>query len=265
MDLKKITEKICAVAGEAGEFIRKERASFNRDAIKQKDTHDFVSYVDITSEKLIVERLSGLIPGTGFIAEEGTVAQQQSEYTWVVDPLDGTTNFLHNIGLHSVSIGLAHNKIPVAGAVLSIESGELFYAWKDGGAWLNNRKIHVSDTSSLNLSLVGTGFPVKNYSRLDSYMKCLEYFIRNTSGARRMGSVAIDLSWLACGRFDAFFEYGLSPWDVAAGTIIVREAGGKISTFAGDEKNVDGNEIVAANNLLFEEVQKITSTFMILK
>lgn len=265
MDLKKITENICAVAEEAGEFIRKERVSFNPDNIRYKDTHDFVSYVDVSSEKLIVERLSGLIPGSGFIAEEGTVVQQKSEYTWVIDPLDGTTNFLHNIGHHSVSIGLAHNMIPVAGAVLSIESGELFYAWKDGGAWLNNRKIHVSSVSSLNLSLVGTGFPVKNYSRLDDYLKCLEYFIRNTSGVRRMGSVAIDLSWLACGRFDAFFEYGLSPWDVTAGIIILREAGGRISTFGGDEEYVNGSEILAANGLLFEEVQKITSTFMIRK
>jgi len=209
-----------------------------------------------------VERLSELLPGSAFITEEGTVRTEEAEYTWVIDPLDGTTNFMHHIGLHSVSIGLMHGKEPVAGVVLSVEAKELFYAWKDGGAWLNNRQIHVSDTSSIDTSLFSTGFPFKNYSRLDNYMKCLEYFIRNTSGVRRMGSVAIDLSWLACGRYDAFFEYGLNPWDVTAAIVIIREAGGRISTFTGDEKNVNGSEIIAANNILFDEVRRITGTFM---
>jgi len=262
MDFKKTTENICKIAEEASDFIKKEAKMFNRDKIQFKDTHDFVSYVDINSEKMIVDRLSSLIPGSGFIVEEGTAQRNQSEFTWVVDPLDGTTNFLHNVGLHSVSIGLMYNDTPVAGAVYHIGGDELFYAWKDGGSWLNNRKIHVSDTSSVNMSLISTGFPVKNYTRLDDYLKCLEYFIRKSSGVRRMGSVAIDLSWLACGRYDAFFEYGLNPWDVTAAIVIVREAGGRIGTFSGDEKNVDGREIVAANNILFDEVQKITGNFM---
>jgi myo-inositol-1(or 4)-monophosphatase len=262
MDLKKTTIEICNIAEEAGNFIRHEATIFNREEIKQKDTHDFVSYVDINSEKLIVEKLSGLFPGAGFITEEGTTQKNEAEFTWVIDPLDGTTNFMHNIGLHSVSIGLTHKGEPVAGAILSVESKELFYGWKNGGAWMNNKRIHVSDTSSIGLSLLGTGFPIKKYARLDDYMKCLEYFIRNTSGVRRMGSVAIDLSWLACGRYDAFFEYGLNPWDVAAGIIILREAGGKISNFSGEEKNINGSEIVAANSILFDEVQRITGNFM---
>lgn len=262
MNIEKLCIDTCRVAEEAGTFISKEAAMFSKDKIKKKGLHDFVSYVDINSEKLIVERLSKLLPGSDFITEEGTALTNEAEFTWIIDPLDGTTNFMHGIDPHSVSIGLRQGKELIAGVVLNITAKELFYAWKNGGAWLNGKRIHVSDAAEIDDSLIATGFPFKNYGRLDNYMKCLEYFIRNSQGVRRMGSAAVDLCWVACGRYDAFFEYGLNPWDVSAGTVIIREAGGRVGTFEGDELNISGSETVAANNIIFSDFRRIIGSFM---
>lgn len=262
MDLEKLCRETCLIAEEAASFIRRESLSFSRDMMEKKGLHDFVSYVDIGSERLLTERLSALLPGSAFLTEEGTVERGEAEYTWVIDPLDGTTNFMHGIDPHAVSIGLRHNGEPVAGVVLSVAAGELFCAWKDGGAWLNGSRIHVSEASTLDDALIATGFPFRNYSRLDSYLRCLEYFIRHTHGVRRMGSAAVDMCWVACGRYDAFFEYSLNPWDVTAGTVIVREAGGRVSTFGGDESDVDGSETVAANSNIFSQFRAVTDRFM---
>ncbi len=262
MNNREICIEVCRIAKETGAFIRKEAAIFTRDRIEKKGLHDFVSYVDIESEKYLVGQLSSLLPGSDFITEEGTGERHNAEYTWIIDPLDGTTNFMHGINPYSVSIGLSHNNEYVVGVVYSIVADELFYGWKNGGAWLNGKQISVSPVSEIDNLLVATGFPFKNYSRLENYLKCLDYMIRNSQGVRRMGSAAVDLCWVACGRYDAFFEYGLNPWDIAAGTLIVREAGGRVSTFSGDEKNVNGSETVAANNKIFDEFRKITGTFM---
>jgi myo-inositol-1(or 4)-monophosphatase len=262
MQLEKLCLNVCKIAEEAGNFINNERSLFSKDKIESKGLHDFVSYVDIGSEKMIVEKLSKLLPGSDFITEEGTAHSNKAEFTWIIDPLDGTTNFIHGIDPHSVSIGLRQGNSLVAGVVLSVAAKELFYAWENGGAWLNGRKIMVSDSSVIDNSLIATGFPFKNYSRLDNYLKCLEYFIRNSHGVRRMGSAAVDLSWVACGRYDAFFEYGLNPWDVAAGTVIIREAGGRVSNFSGDEEKIFESETVASNSIIFDEFRRITGNFM---
>jgi myo-inositol-1(or 4)-monophosphatase len=262
MQLEKLCLDVCKIAEEAGDFIRTEASRFSKDKIENKGLHDFVSYVDISSERMIVEKLSKLLPGSDFITEEGTAHASDAEFTWIIDPLDGTTNFIHGIDPHSVSIGLRKGTDLVTGVVLSVAAKELFYAWENGGAWLNGRKIKVSDASGIDNSLIATGFPFKNYSRLDNYLKCLEYFIRNSHGVRRMGSAAVDLSWVACGRYDAFFEYGLNPWDVAAGTVIIREAGGRVSNFSGDEEKIFGSETVAANSIIFDEFRRITGNFM---
>lgn len=262
MNIERLCIETCSIAEEAGNFIRKESALFSKDKIEKKGLHDFVSYVDINSEKLIVERLTKLLPGSDFITEEGTAQAREAEFTWIIDPLDGTTNFMHGIDPHSVSIGLRQGKELIAGVVLNVAAKELFYAWKNGGAWLNGKRIHVSDAAEIDNSLIATGFPVKKYGRLDSYMKCLEYFIRNSQGVRRMGSAAVDLCGVACGRYDAFFEYGLNPWDVSAGLVIIREAGGKVSSFTGDELNLDGSETAAANNIIFSDFRRIIGSFM---
>jgi len=262
MDLKNICNEVCAVARQTGEFIKKESQGFDIGDVKTKGKHDFVSYVDIEAEKKLTAELGRLLPEAGFIAEEGTAKKDgnKNSLRWIVDPLDGTTNFMHGIPVYSISIGLAEGDSILLGVILNVPSGELFYAYKNGGAWLNEQRIKVSGSKSLDDSLIATGFPYKNYKDLDKFLNSLEFFLRNTQGVRRMGSAAIDLAYVACGRFDGFYEYGLSEWDVTAGIIIIREAGGMVSDFSGNKNNIDGSEILASNRIIFEpfrlEVEK---------
>jgi myo-inositol-1(or 4)-monophosphatase len=262
MDLKNICNEIVHIARETGSYIRQESIHFDSAKIENKGLHDFVSYVDKCAEIRLVEKLGLLLPEAGFNAEEGTSSKIGEKYNWIIDPLDGTTNFLHNLHPHAISIGLKDNDEVVAGVVYEVNGYETFTAWKNGGAWLNEKKIKVSRSDKISNSLIATGFPYKDFNRLDNYIKCLQYFIRNSSGVRRMGCASIDLAYVACGRFDSFFEYGLNPWDISAGMLLVREAGGIVSDFSGNEKEVTGIEIVAANNVLFPEIQKIISSFM---
>jgi myo-inositol-1(or 4)-monophosphatase len=263
MELKDICSKIEVIAAETAAFIMKESEGFDKNLIKSKGLHDFVSYVDLGAEKMLVEKLGNLLPEAGFYVEEGTSAKKGSKYCWIVDPLDGTTNFLHKLHPFSISIALSEKDEVIAGVVFEAGGKETFTAWKGGGSWLNGEKINVSRTPNLANSLIATGFPYKDFSRLENYLKCLEYLIRNSQGVRRMGSASIDLAYVACGRFEAFYEYGLNPWDVAAGTILIREAGGVVSGFSGNEKNLTGSEIVASNELVFAEFLEIVSKFMV--
>jgi myo-inositol-1(or 4)-monophosphatase len=262
MDLKDICIQVEAVAKEAASFIMKESEHFDKNLKKTKGLHDFVSYVDIGAEKILVKKLEKLLPEAGINAEEGTSSRTGSKYCWIIDPLDGTTNFLHKLHPFSISIALSEHDEVIAGVVFEAGGNETFTAWKNGGAWLNGKSISVSTSPDLSNSLIATGFPYKDFSRLKSYIKCFEHFLRNTQGVRRMGSAAIDLAYVACGRFEAFYEYGLNPWDVAAGTILVREAGGVVSDFSGNRKNLTGIEILAANSLVYNEFLEIVSNFM---
>jgi len=252
MDLNSICNEVCDIARRTGDFIKKESENFDIGDAKLKGQHDFVSYVDIEAEKKLTGELSRLLPGAGFIGEEGTARESNNNLTWIVDPLDGTTNFMHRVPVYSISIALAQKDKILLGVILNVPTDELFYAYNEGGAWLNGKRIYVSETKTLEDSLIATGFPFKNYERLDNFMYCLEFFMGHTHGVRRMGSAAIDLAWVACGRFDGFYEYGLNKWDVAAGIVIINEAGGLVSDFSGNLNNIDGSEIVAANNIIFE-------------
>jgi myo-inositol-1(or 4)-monophosphatase len=262
MDLKEICKKVEIIAAETGAFIMKESEGFKTDLIRSKGTHDFVSYVDISAEKMLVEGLGNLIPEAGFHVEEGTSVKKGSKYCWIVDPLDGTTNFQHKLHPFSISIALSEHDEIIAGVVYEAGGTETFTAWKNGGAWLNGNRINVSKVSRLDDSLIATGFPYSDFSKLSSYLVCLEYLMKNTQGVRRMGSAAIDLAYVACGRYEAFFEYGLKRWDIAAGTILIREAGGTVSDFYGNEKNISGLNIIASNRLVFPEFHEIVTKFM---
>jgi myo-inositol-1(or 4)-monophosphatase len=262
MDLKNLCIRIEEIASETAAFIMKESEGFDRTLIKTKGLHDLVSYVDQGAEKIIVEKLGNLLPEAGFEVEEGTSSKIGERYCWVVDPLDGTTNFLHNLHPFAISIALRDADEVVAGVVFEAGGQDTFSAWKNGGAWLNGKKMQVSLTTSLSQSLVATGFPFKEFSRLDGYFKVLEHLLKRSEGVRRFGSASIDLAYVACGRFEAFYEYDLKPWDVAAGTILVREAGGIVSDFSGNMKNINGMEIVAANKLVYNEFLEIVSKFM---
>jgi myo-inositol-1(or 4)-monophosphatase len=262
LDLKKICREIEIAAQEAGSFIQNESVGFDINRTETKGLNNFVSYVDKGSERMLVEKLGKILPEAGFLAEEGTSKKIGLKYCWVIDPLDGTTNFLHGLHPYAISIGLKEDDDIIAGVVHEVSGNETFTAWKNGGAWLNGSAIHVSEAATLADSLIATGFPYSDFGRLDSYMNCFSYFCKNTHGVRRLGSAAIDLAYLACGRFEAFYEYGLHPWDIAAGMLLVKEAGGMVSDFSGNDKNLTGEEFLASNNLIYSEILEIVNKFM---
>jgi len=259
MDLKKLCEEVCRLAREVGDFIRTESRSFSSSSIEIKGHNDLVSYVDKTAEQKIVDQLKQLLPAAGFITEEKTVMQDSSKdktgsYLWIIDPLDGTTNFIHGIPCYCISIALMQDNRLVIGVIYEINTDECFYAFENGGAFLNGNRISVSPINKLKDSLLATGFPYSNYSRMKEYMQVFEYLMHHTHGLRRLGSAAVDLAYVACGRFEGFYEYGLNSWDVAAGACIVKEAGGKVSDFSGGDNVVFGREIIASNSAVFEEL-----------
>lgn len=263
MELKQLTEKVCSISKEVGAFIQQESAKLSSGDIETKSKNSLVTYVDKTSEKIVVDFLSELIPESGFIAEEGTSNKKGEKYNWVIDPLDGTTNFIHGIPTYCVSIALLKNNELALGVIYEPNQDEMFYAWKNGGAYLNGKSISVSSTTKISNALLATGFPYYDYERIDGYMNMLKWLMHNSRGVRRIGSAAIDLAYVACGRFDAFYEYSLNPWDVAAGAIIVNEAGGSVKDFEGGENYIFGREILASNLLVKNELlDKIKESFL---
>jgi myo-inositol-1(or 4)-monophosphatase len=262
MDYKQLCTQTREIAKQAGLFIRKEAGSFSANRIEIKGENNFVSYVDKGAEKLIVEQLRQLLPEAGFIAEEGTDSTKGDRFNWVIDPLDGTTNFIHGLPPYAVSIGLLENERPVMGVVYEVSLDECFYAWKDSAAYLNGKEIHVSDRSTVQDSLIATGFPYCDYHLMRPYIDCLEYLLHHSHGVRRLGSAATDLAYVACGRFEAFYEYSLSPWDVVGGLFVLQQAGGKISDFSGGDNYIFGKEMVAANTLVFDEFLTVIRQYL---
>lgn len=269
IDYKALCKQVCLLAIEVGDYLREQRLGLGTVQSEAKGVHDYVTQFDKESERRIVERLRELLPASGFIAEEGTANREGNErFVWIVDPLDGTTNFIHGFHTTSVSIALCEfdelgkNTITI-GVVYELWAQECFYAYKGGeGAFLNGEPMSVSGVTSMNDALVATGFPYTNFAKMPQYMKYLEWTMRNTHGVRRFGSAAADLAYLACGRVDAFFEYGLKPYDVAAGAYIVEMAGGRVSDFLGCGNWLFGGEIVAAGAHLFPEFQKGLEKYM---
>lgn len=243
---------VVAVAREAGSFIRAQGQNFSYSNVETKGLNDLVSYVDRESENIIVRGLRELVPDAGFITEEGTAMEKKSR-NWIIDPLDGTTNFIHGVPCYAVSIALETDGQINVGVVLEISRDECFWAYRGGGAYLNGARIMVSGRKELSEALLGTGFPIYNFARMPQFLSALEHFMRNTHGVRRIGAAAADLCYLAAGRLDAFFEYNLNPWDVAAGALIVTEAGGSVCDFSGGENWLFGKEIACTNGLLHDE------------
>ena len=215
--------------------------------IKEKDKNDFLTFVDEQAESTIIKILKKEFPDHSILAEESGWQKQNRQYEWIIDPLDGTKNYISGIPHFSISIGLCVNKEMMLGIIFDPLKNELFTAQKDKGAYLNEKKIQVSTKHDLLRFLMATGFPFKKKQFLDSYLKSFHEIFTNTSGVRRMGSAAIDLAYVACGRFDGFWEIGLSPWDIAAGAILISEAGGRITDFWGEESFLSNGCIVASN------------------
>lgn len=253
MNYKELCFSVQEIAREAGSFIRTEGDKVTTEDIEFKDTTSLVTYVDKTAEANIVAALRKLIPEAGYVTEEGTAGSNNEKFTWVIDPLDGTTNFLHGIAPHSVSIGLLEDGIPVLGVVYEVKQDEMFYAWKDSPAFLNRKEIRVSPTKDLQNALIGTGFPYYDFDRVDNYIAAMKELMQKSRGLRRFGSAAVDLSYVAAGRFNAFYEHALHAWDVAAGAFIVQQAGGKVTDFNGGQNWLFGGEIVAAADNIFDD------------
>ncbi len=261
MDLKSILDQALVVAREASDFIHAQAGHVKEDDIITKSINSLVSYVDQTAEEMIVKGLRSIIPEAGFITEEGTVTQQSSEYTWIIDPLDGTTNFLQQIPVYAVSIGLTFRDQLVLGIVSDIEQHEMFYAWKGGGAWCNGNPIRVSSRTHIAEAVIATGFPYAARDVVPQLTTTFEYFLKNAKGIRRLGSAAIDLAYVACGRFDIYYETTLNPWDIAAGILLVTEAGGTVSDFSRRDRMLENGQVIAGppqlHGLASAEIQSI--------
>jgi len=258
---EEITLAVCELARDTGKFLTSEISRLRKDDIKTKGIHDFVTYVDKTAESKIIDGLSKILPEAGFIAEESPEMKPKEKYNWVIDPLDGTTNYIHGIPLYSISIGLLREQSVISGVVYEINLDECFSAWENGPALLNGNTIGVSNQSEINQGLFATGFPYYDYSKLDAYLKFFKYLIKNSHGIRRLGSAAADLAYVACGRFEGFYEYSLHPWDVAAGSLIVKRAGGKVTDFSGNDNYLFGKEIVATNSQIYHNFMKALNNY----
>ncbi|OOG70707.1 inositol monophosphatase family protein [Algoriphagus sp. A40] len=259
--LSALLEETQEVAKQVGSFIRKERQHFDVEKVEHKGFNDLVSYVDKEAERLIVEKLEKILPEAGFITEEGTNSTQAEIFNWVIDPLDGTTNFIHGIPVYAVSIALMERDEVILGVVYEVNRHECFYAMKGGGAFCNDTRIKVSAAPDLSASLIATGFPYYNFELIDRYLNSMKSLMQKTHGLRRLGSAAVDLCYVASGRTEGFFEYNLNSYDVAAGTLIVQEAGGMVTDFAGGKDFIFGRKIVASNGNIHGEFLAVLDEF----
>jgi myo-inositol-1(or 4)-monophosphatase len=227
--------------------------------VEKKGRNDFVSSADLAAEKAIIEVIHKHYPDHAILAEESG-AQGDSDHVWIIDPLDGTTNYLHGLPVYAVSIGLQINGRLEHGVVYDPMSEELFTASRGEGAQLDGRKIRVSGNKDLDRALIGTGFPYRQSDdELEPYLAMLGTVVKNTTGVRRLGAAALDLCYVACGRFDAFWETGLQPWDLAAGTLIIREAGGLITALDGGENHMETGHVLAGTPRIYKGLAKLCS------
>lgn len=262
MDYKQLCFQVQEIARSAGSFIRDEQKKISAKNIEVKSVASLVTYVDKTAEQQIVSSLKKLIPDSGFVAEEGTAESNNEKYTWFVDPLDGTTNYIHGLAPHSVSIALAEGDNLVLGVVYEVGANELFYAWKNSPAFCNGVEIKTATRSKSEDCLLATGFPYYDFDRLDDYIEAMKILMQTTRGIRRFGSAAVDLCYVAAGRFDAFWEHALHAWDIAAGVFILQQAGGKTVDFNGGENWLFGGEIVSASNSYYPEFFAVINKYL---
>ena len=257
-DLKQLCVDVRKCVLETAEMIRNERKHFKaKSGVEVKGHSNFVTYIDKLSEEKLVSTLSELLPESGFIAEEGTSSKKGEVYNWVIDPIDGTTNFIHGLTPYAISVALMRNSELVLGVVYEISHDEMFYAWEGSKAYRNDEVISVSENSEHQEALIATGFPYYDMGKLQPFMNSMIEVMEKTAGVRRLGSAAMDICYVACGQFEAFWEYGLHPWDVAAGALILKQAGGKVCDFNGDDGFLFNGELVASNSNYFSNFYEI--------
>ncbi len=252
MQYKYLIHPLKEIIYQAGQRILEASKNFDKSKIIHKNTYDLVSYVDIETERFLIEELSKLFPDAGFIAEESHL-QSNKEWNWIIDPLDGTTNFTRQLPSYAISVALAHKTEILIGVVYNIPLNEMFWAVKNNGAFLNDKTIKVSNNDFSN-SLFVTGFSVSRFDKVEIHLNVVKQIITQTLGIRRLGAAAVDLCYVACGRLDGFFEWYLNPWDVAAGSLIAIDAGALVSDFSGQNNYLFGKEIVSAQPKVYQQL-----------
>lgn len=240
----------------AGAIINRAALDVESVRVSQKQVNDFVTEVDQASEQLIIETLLGAYPGHAIWAEESgrTHGAQDSEFVWIIDPLDGTTNFIHGLPIYCVSIALAVKGKVEQAVIYDPSRNDLFTATKGRGAYMNNRRIRVAKRTRLQECLISTGFPFRESDDFNTYLRMMGDMMQRTAGLRRPGAAALDLAYVAAGFTDGFFETGLQPWDVAAGSLLITEAGGLVGNFSGDANFLEQKECMAANPRVYGQM-----------
>jgi myo-inositol-1(or 4)-monophosphatase len=249
-------------AREAGKYLKQHLGKIRNIQVKDGQEKNLVTEIDKKSEEMIIGNIRKHFPGHSILAEEGGVGAEQSDYKWIIDPLDGTANYTHGFPVFSVSIGLEFKGELIAGVIYDPNFDEMFSAEKGKGAYLNGRKIRVSSAKTLDHSMLVTGFPYNISENPDHAVEHFVTFLMKAQAVRRMGSAAIDLAYVAAGRLDAFWEVALQPWDMAAGIVLVREAGGVVTNFAGNPINVYNKQLLASNGIIHEEMKQILASPM---
>jgi myo-inositol-1(or 4)-monophosphatase len=248
----------CEAVHLAGRLLRERFLSNRPLVVETKGVHDFVTEIDRASEEAVCRFLEARFPDHAILAEERAPAAGVAPYRWVIDPLDGTTNFIHGVPFFAVAVAVEDRDGPLAAAILDPLRDETFHGHRGGGARLDGRTIRCSVPGSTHSALIATGFPFRELARLDRYLVAFEAFVRSTAGIRRAGSACLDLAYTACGRFDGFWEIGLSRWDLAAGALLVREAGGRVTDVLGGDGYLESGDIVAAGPRLHRELLAVT-------
>lgn len=259
IDLKSVCQSVIPVVKEVSEYIRSERLNFKDEAVKNKSTKDLVSYVDQTAERMLVERLSKILPEAGFITEEKTI-DNIKELNWIIDPLDGTTNYISGYPVYSSTVGLALNNEALLGVTVDIPFNKCYYAWKGGGASCDNKRIYAKKNADFKKSLIVIGTPYYMEEEATPFFALIRHLYENSLGVRISGSAVLDMVQVATGNADAYVQFGLFPWDITAGYILIKEAGGMVTTFDGIE-NIHNGEIVAAG-AIHPELIKTVNKFM---
>jgi myo-inositol-1(or 4)-monophosphatase len=246
-----------AAALKAARGLKRDFGEVEQLQVSVKGPGDFVSTADLKAEKTLREELAKARPNFGFLMEEsGASPGRDARHRWIVDPLDGTTNFLHGIPHWAISIGLEEDGEIVAGLIYHPIADEMYFAEKGGGAYLNDRRLRVSARRKLDESLIGTGIPFRGHGDHPRYLRTLAPVMAITTGVRRMGVASLDLAYVAAGRFDGFWEFGLKPWDLAAGLVLVREAGGTVAALS-DGNLMDSGDIIATNQALYQPLREL--------
>ncbi|MDD6473551.1 MAG: inositol monophosphatase family protein [Bacteroidales bacterium] len=261
INLKELTMAVCSAARETGSFLRTERESFDEGRIEQKHSHDYVSYVDKSAEERLVEQLRKILPEAGFVTEEGLAGKSSETYWWVVDPLDGTTNFIHRNLPYAVSVALRTACEVLLGVIYDATADECFYAWKDGGAYLNDNPISVNKSHTIDSALLCLELPYNVNAYKTFALQLINHFYGRAGGIRMNGSAAVALAHVAAGRLDGWIEHYIGFWDYMAGLIIIREAGGKVTDFKGKEFCIDDVDIVASNGVIHDDLVEQTREF----